>query len=214
MCVALRVISVSHAGAWGRGWGLLLDESYMDMLKTSMLGNNETQWSEEYEHTSSATTPLSHARSLMVFLFTTHPPLPFISITRPLSSSLISLRRCAAQRRGAYLWCEHACIITHLPRAMEGSGGATDSAGTVADCAWKQRRPGLIRLSSRQRGCWQGSEVGWWESTKLAPDFALCLCVCGQRGGQNGRESESLQPHRPTRAYTPRNKLTQANKCW
>lgn len=146
----------------------------------------------------------------------------FYSLPTPLSPSypspapslLLWSLRCAAQRRGAYLWCEHACIITHLPRAMDGSGGATDSAGTVADCAWKQRRPGLIWLSSRQRGCWQGSEVGWWESTKLAPDFALCLCLCGQRGGQNGRESESLQPHRPTRAYTTRNKLTQANKCW
>lgn len=36
MCAALWVIFPSHAE-------VLLDESYMDMLTTSMLGNNETQ---------------------------------------------------------------------------------------------------------------------------------------------------------------------------
>lgn len=136
------VISLSHAEA-------LLDESYMDMLTTPMLGNNETQWSEEYEHTSSTTTPLSHTLSLP-FPFTT-PPLAHIH-HRPLSSSLISLRRCAVQRRGAYLRCEHACIIIHLPCVMAGRGGATDLVATVVmrtvDCAWKQKRSRLIRLSS------------------------------------------------------------------
>lgn len=40
------------------------------------------------------------------------------------------------------------------------------------------------------------SEVGWWESTKLAPGFSVCLCVCGQRGGQGEWVTAT------TRAYT------------
>lgn len=104
MCVALRVILVSRAE-------VLLDESYMDMLSTPMLGNNETQWSEEYEHTSSTTTPLSLTRSL------------HSSSSSPPHSSDLPAKVCGtAARRLFAVW---ACMYYFLatPRSRRRNGG-------------------------------------------------------------------------------------------
>lgn len=137
---------------------------------------------------------LSHALSLP-FPFTT--PTPFlIFITRPLSSSLISLRRCAVQRRGAYLWCEHACVITHLPCVMVGSSGATDSASTAVmrtdDCAWKQKRSRLIWLSSTSERLLAGVRGHMMRKHKASTGLlSLFVCVGSAEVRLVGRVSHS-----------------------
>lgn len=90
-----------------------------------------------------------------------------------------------------------------LHRVMAGSGGATDSAATVVtrmdDCAWKQRRCRLIRLSSASGRLLAGVKGQLMRKHKASGGL-LSVFVCV--GSVEVRESESPQPHRPTHTHS------------
>ena len=101
--------------------------------------------------------------------------LPRIHHRRPppslLSVSDLPARVCCTVAR-----CEHACIIAHLP-----PDAATDSAATVVrrtgDCAWKQKRSGLIRLGSASERLLAGVGGRLMRKHKASAGLSLSLCV-------------------------------------
>lgn len=128
---------------------------------------------------------------------------------RPPPPSLLSVSDLPARVCRTAARCEHACIIAHLP-----PDAATDSAATVVmrtgDCAWKQKRSGLIRLGSASERLLAGVGGRLMRKHKASAGLSLSLCLCVWAAQRSGM-SESLQPHRPTHTHTHTSETQQAH---
>lgn len=83
-----------------------------------------------------------------------------------------------------------------------GERRCNETAATVVmrtdDCAWKQKRCRLIRLSSASERLLAGVRGRLMRKHKASAGL-LSVFVCV--GSAEVRESESLQPHRPTHTH-------------
>ena len=122
-----------------------------------------------------------------------------------------SLRLWSPREGVSYSSAVWACMYYY----RSSSNAATDSAATVVmrtdDCAWKQRRSGLIRLGSASERLLAGVGGRLMRKHKASAGLSLSVFVCVWAAQRSGM-SESLQPHRPTHTHTHAHTLLKPNE--
>ena len=122
-----------------------------------------------------------------------------------------SLRLWSPREGVSYSSAVWACMYYY----RSSSNAATDSAATVVmrtdDCAWKQRRSGLIRLGSASERLLAGVGGRLMRKHKASAGLSLSVFVCVWAAQRSGM-SESLQPHRPTHTHTHTHTLLKPNE--